>query len=44
MSRNPLTIAKIGLYWVFTLANQREAAKRSALEFTYLARKLMDGK
>jgi len=25
-------------------ANQREAAKRSALEFTYLARKLMDGK
>ncbi len=25
-------------------ANQREAAKRSALEFTYLARKLIDGK
>ncbi|RYZ09645.1 MAG: S9 family peptidase [Alphaproteobacteria bacterium] len=25
-------------------ANQREAAKRAALEFTYLARKLMDGK
>jgi prolyl oligopeptidase len=25
-------------------ANQREAARRSALEFTYLARKLMDGK
>jgi len=25
-------------------ANQREAAKRVALEFTYLARKLMDGK
>ena len=25
-------------------ANQREAARRTALEFTYLARKLMDGK
>ncbi|HOZ27600.1 MAG TPA: prolyl oligopeptidase family serine peptidase, partial [Hyphomonadaceae bacterium] len=25
-------------------ANQREAAKRAALEFTYLSRKLMDGK
>jgi prolyl oligopeptidase len=25
-------------------ANQREAARRSALEFTYLARKLIDGK
>jgi hypothetical protein len=25
-------------------ANQREAARRAALEYTYLARKLIDGK